>query len=110
MAGAGVVDRDFEALPAVVQQRALEQVEIVDGLLLGDLENDALLREPVLADDVARQRFVTLFEDARTYIEEEVAAGWNAGSIFNRFETADAFQLCGDPALRGSRKKRIGAL
>ena len=48
VAGARVVDRDLEALAVVVQQRALEQVEIVDGFLLGDLEHDAFVREVVL--------------------------------------------------------------
>jgi hypothetical protein len=55
VARASVVDRDLETLAVVMQQGPLEEVEVGDRLLFGDLEDDALAGQMVLLEDVVAQ-------------------------------------------------------
>src|ERR1700694_2406114 len=109
VSGARVIDGNLKALAAVVQQSAFEQVEVIDGLLFGYLQDDAVLRKPVLSNHVARKRFVALFKDAWAGVQEQQTTGRNAGRVFNRLEAADTLDLRRYSALRSGGEESVGS-
>lgn len=112
VASAEVVEGDGEAHGSIVVQCGVEQVEVVDGSLLGQLDHHPVRRDPQLLQQLqgAAGRMAGLEEGFRRDVEEQHGVALDVAEAPEGALPAKQFQFAQPPALARDGEQRQGRM
>ncbi len=110
VASAEVVEGDGEAHGAIVVQRGVEQVEVVDGGLFGQFDHHPVRRDPQLLQQLqgAAGRMAGFEEGLRRDVEEQHGVALDVAEAAEGALSAEQFQFAQPSALAGHGEQRQG--